>query len=128
MVRTKPVILTMISVAIGLILAVPLWWYSPGPEWLARTTAKDYAERYAPEYSAHMMIGEGKVSHRFVGPIYVCYPSWTVAMFREEDAEQQGPALRLELNDGVFPVWVEEAGWWATEEMDWPDYELPVRG
>lgn len=128
MVRTKPVILTMISVTIGLILAVPLWWYSPGPEWLARTTAKDYAERYAPEYSHHMVVLEGETGCRLVGPIDISCPSWTIAMFREEDAEQQGPALRLELNKGVFPVWVEDAGWWAPVEMDWPDYELPVRG
>ena len=96
-----------------------LWWYSPGPEWLARRTAESYAEQYAPEYSYQgWNMGVGRPGNGF----------WIVTMFREEDMEQKGPALHLEISGAMFPTQVIVADWWAPEEMDWPDIELPVPG
>ena len=102
-----------------LVLAMVLWRFSPGPEWLAKRTALRYAERYAPEFSFHVRAMDEEQGERGF---------WIVSMFRMEDEDQQGPALRLEIHSAVFPSEVTEAGWWAEEEMDWPDYELPVPG
>ena len=117
--RTKVVFLMIGSVLVGLILAALLWWHSPGREWLACTTAKNYAAGYAPEYSHHIRTMDvGGPDNGF----------WIVTMFREDDAEQSGPALHLEISGAMFPTRVTVACWWAREEMDWPDYELPVPG
>lgn len=102
-----------------LLLAMLLWCFSPGPEWLAKRTALRYAGQHAPEFSCHvraMEVGQGERG------------LWIVSLFRAEDEVQQGPALRLEIHSAVLPTEVTEAGWWAEEEMDWPDYELPVPG
>lgn len=111
----------------GILLALLLWRFSPGPEWLACSTAERYARQYAPEYSHFTMVLEGEVSRQVVGSFCVEYPSWTVMLSRENDPDIQGPALRLELNDGIFPTAVTAASWWAPEEsMELPVIPLPV--
>lgn len=111
----------------GIFLALLLWRFSPGPEWLACSTAERYARQYAPEYSHFTMVLEGEVSRQVVGSFCVEYPSWTVMLSRENDPDIQGPALRLELNDGIFPTAVTAASWWAPEEsMELPVIPLPV--
>lgn len=103
----------------ALVAAVLLWRFSPGPEWLAKRTALRYAGQYAPEFSSHVRTMEAsQKDDRF----------WIVSLFRAEDEAQQGPALRLEIHGAVFPTEVTAASWWAVEEMEWPDYELPVPG
>ena len=119
MTRRKKAAVAVAAVLIGGVLLGGLWWYSPGPEWLACTTAKNYAARFAPEYSHHIRTMDvGRPGDGF----------WIVGMFREEDVEQNGPALHLEISGAMFPTRVTVAYWWAREEMDWPDYELPVPG
>ena len=108
-----------------LLLALFLWMVSPGPERLARATAESYAERYAPDYSYHLLMVEGNVD-RLVGMFSVRYPSWTALLAQESDEYYQGPCLRLELNNGFFPVKVLEAKWWPPELMEWPEIPLPV--
>ena len=111
----KLILLTMV----GLVLAMLLWRFSPGPEWLAKRTALRYAGQHAPEFSCHISaVDVGQMDRGL----------WIVSMFRAEDGTQQGPALRLEIHSAVFPTEVTAADWWAVEEMDWPDYELPVPG
>lgn len=111
----------------GILLTLLLWGLSPGPEWLACSTAERYARQYAPEYSHFTMVLEGEVSRRVVGSLCVEYPSWTVILSQEDDPDFQGPALRLELNDGIFPTAVTAANWWAPEEsMERPESPLPV--
>ena len=111
----------------GILLTLLLWGLSPGPEWLACSTAERYARQYAPEYSHFTMVLEGEVSRRVVGSLCVEYPSWTVILSQEDDPDFQGPALRLELNDGIFPTAVTAANWWTPEEsMERPESPLPV--
>ena len=110
----------------GLLLTLLLWGISPGPEWLARSTAERYARQYAPAYSYFAIVLEGEVSRRVVGSFCVEYPSWTVMLPQENDPDLQGPALRLELNDGLFPTKVTAANWWAPESMELPAILLPV--
>ena len=109
----------------ALLLALLLWMVSPGPKRLARATAESYAARYAPDYGHHVLLLEGEVD-RSLGVFSVRYPSWTALLAQEADADYQGPCLRLELNDGFFPVKVHQAGWWAPEPMEWPEIPLPV--
>lgn len=59
----------------GILLALLLWGLSPGPEWLACSTAERYAERYAADYRYHALVMEGEVSRRVVGSLCVEYPS-----------------------------------------------------
>lgn len=110
----------------GILLALLLWGLSPGPEWLACSTAERYAERYAADYRYHALVMEGEVSHRVVGSLCVEYPSWTVILSQKNDPDFQGPALRLELSDGIFPTAVTTANWWASEPMELPAIPLPV--
>mgnify|MGYP000153939041 CR=1 FL=1 len=111
----KLILLTMGA----LVLAMLLWRFSPGPEWMAKRTALRYAGQYAPEFSCYVRaMDAGQADHGF----------WIVSLFRAEDENQQGPALRLEVHSSVFPTEVTAADWWAVEETDWPDYELPVPG
>lgn len=111
----------------GIVLALLLWGFSPGPEWLACSTAERYARQYAPAYSHFTMVLEGEVSRRVVGSLCVEYPSWIVILSQENDPDLQGPALRLELNDGLFPTTVAAASWWTPEEsMERPEISLPA--
>ena len=111
----------------GILLALLLWGLSPGPEWLACSTAERYARQYAPEYSHFTMVLKGEVSRQVVGSLCVEYPSWTVILSQENDPGFQGPALRLELRDGIFPTKVTAASWWVPEEsMERPESPLPV--
>ena len=110
----------------GILLVLLLWGLSPGPEWLACSTAERYAERYAADYRYHALVMEGEVSRRVVGSLCVEYPSWTVILSQENDPDFQGPALRLELSDGIFPAAVTTANWWAPEPMELPAIPLPV--
>ena len=57
----------------GVLLALLLWGLSPGPEWLACSTAERYARQYAPEYSHLAMVLEGEVSRHVVGSFCVEY-------------------------------------------------------
>ncbi len=124
--RSRALRVLALSLA-GLLLALLLWGLSPGPKWLACSTAERYARQYAPEYSHFTMVLEGEVSHRVVGSLCVGYPSWTVILSRENDPDLQGPALRLELNDGLFPTAVTTANWWTPEEfMERPEIPLPA--
>ena len=111
----------------GILLAFLLWGLSPGPEWLACSTAERYARQYAPECSHFTMVLKGEVSRQVVGSFCVEYPSWTVILSQEDDPDFQGPALRLELSDGIFPAAVTAASWWPPEEsMELPAIPLPV--
>ncbi len=111
----------------GIFLALLLWGLSPGPEWLAGSTAERYAQRHAADYRCHALVMEGEVRRRVVGSLYVEYPSWVVILSRENDPDFQGPVLRLELNDGIFPVTVRKAGWFAADEaVKRPGIPLPV--
>ena len=110
----------------GILLTLLLWGLSPGPEWLACSTAERYAERYAADYRYHALVMEGEVSRRVVGSLRMEYPSWTVILSQENDPDFQGPALRLELSDGIFPAAVTTASWWAPEPMELPAIPLPV--
>lgn len=111
----------------GIVLALLLWGLSPGPERLACSTAERYARQYALEYSHFTKVLEGEVRCRVVGSFSVEYPSWTVILSQENDPDLQGPALRLELNNGIFPTAVTAASWWAPEEsLELPAIPLPV--
>lgn len=99
----------------GILLALLLWGISPGPEWLARSAAERYARQCAPAYSHLAMVLEGEVSRHVVGSFCVEYPSWTVLLSQEDDPDLQGPFLRLELRNGLFPTTVAAASWWAPE-------------
>ena len=104
----------------GVLLALLLWRLSPGPEWLACSTAERYARQYAPEYSHFAMVLKGEVSRHVVGSFCVEYPSWTVLLSQENDPDLQGPFLRLEMHNGIFPTAVTAASWWT------PEISLPV--
>lgn len=111
----------------GIFLALLLWGFSPGPEWLAGSTAERYARRHAADYCRHALVLEGEVSRRVAGSLCVEYPSWGVILSRESDPDFQGPVLRLELNDGLFPITVKKAGWFAADEaVKRPEIPLPA--
>ena len=100
----------------GVLLALLLWRLSPGPEWLAER----YTRQCAPAYSHLTMVLEGEVSRHVVGSFCVEYPSWTVLLSQENDPDLQGPFLRLEMHNGIFPTAVTAASWWT------PEISLPV--
>lgn len=104
----------------GVLLALLLWRLSPGPEWLACSTAERYTRQCAPAYSHLTMVLEGEVSRHVVGSFCVEYPSWTVLLSQENDPDLQGPFLRLEMHNGIFPAAVTAASWWT------PEISLPV--
>ncbi|CDC68388.1 MULTISPECIES: hypothetical protein [environmental samples] len=104
----------------GVLLALLLWRLSPGPEWLACSTAERYTRQCAPAYSHLTMVLEGEVSRHVVGSFCVEYPSWTVLLSQENDPDLQGPFLRLEMHNGIFPTAVTAASWWT------PEISLPV--
>lgn len=111
----------------GVLLALLLWGLSPGPEWLACSTAERYARQYAPEYGHLAMVLEGEVSRHVVGSFCVEYPSWTVILSQENDPDFQGPFLRLEMHNGIFPTAVTAASWWTPEETGArPEISRPV--
>ena len=113
--KGKRIVLLLLGVAVSLGLLTGLWAVSPGPAWMARTTALRYAEKIDSDYTSVMVL-EGVVSARLTPlSLEVEYPSWTIALAQsEEELEAESPdgrILRLELNDGLFPLWVEQANW-----------------
>ena len=100
----------------GVLLVLLLWGISPGPERLASSAAERYAQQYAPAYSHLAMVLKGEVQCQVLGSFCVEYPSWTVLLSQEDDPDLQGPFLRLELRNGIFPTAVTAASWWTPEE------------
>ena len=105
------------------VLLLFLWGVGPGPAVLARATAESYAARYAPDYSYHALVLESEAG------LFRVRDSFWIVLLSQEDRDLQGPVLRLELNGGLFPTRVEQAGWWVPEPaMDRPEIPLPVPG
>lgn len=113
--KRKRIVLLLLGVAVSLGLLTGLWAVSPGPAWMARTTALRYTEKIDPTYTSVMVV-DGVVSARLGPfPLYVEYPSWTICLAQSERELEvlspDGRLLRLELNDGLFPLRVERADW-----------------
>lgn len=91
------------------LLALMVWRFSPGPEWMATRTAEGYLEQYAPEFS-QVTCGQGK-AERYFYPlgfrVTVGWPTWY--MTGEPEGGRDGAFVRLELNEGIFPTKVTEA-------------------
>ena len=103
-------------------LLTGLWAVSPGPAWMARTTALRYAEKIDPTYTSAMVV-DGVVSARLGPfPLYVEYPSWTICLAQSERELEvlspDGRLLGLELNDGLFPLRVERASWTYLDRVE----------
>lgn len=120
--KTKRIVLLSVGLVVCLGLLTGLWAVSPGPAWMARTTALRYAEKIDPTYTSTSVL-DGTVSARLGPfPLYVEYPSWVVALAQSErDLEVLFPGerlLRLELNDGLFPLRVEETSWMYVDRAE----------
>lgn len=108
--RPRP-LLAAICVIGAALLSVLLWKHSPGPEWLAGRTARQYVLRYAPEYGETEVL-EGVRERTLLPALFgerlgVAYPTWVVVCRHSPDDPE---VLRLELSDGLFPLSVTDAG------------------
>lgn len=120
--KRKRIVLLLLGVAVSLGLLTGLWAVSPGPVLMARTTDLRYAEKIDPAYT-RIGVSEGVVSARLGPfPLYMEYPSWTIALARSrgdlEALPPDGRLLRLELNDGLFPLRVERASWMYLDRVE----------
>ena len=118
-----------LGVVVILLLALTLWRFSPGPEWIATRTAEKYLEQHAPEY-CEIDCGKG-TAERYFYPlgfrITVSWPTWL--MIGEPEGGRDGKFARLELEDGIFPLKVTAACIVTYNEDGILDREvLPVPG
>ena len=98
-----------LGAAAALLLALLLWRFSPGPEWIAMRTAKDYLEQHVPEY-CQIECTKGTAVHYYFPykfRIPVSQPTWLIV--GQLEGGREGEIVRLELKDGSFPTEVTQA-------------------
>lgn len=109
MTRVKKLLLVLLCCLAGVVAAVAVWCFSPGPDWMAERTAWRYLEDYAPEYTedaADLLVFPGEVKLLVLPLVYIKYPSYTVMVKRE--ANDRDYAIVMELLEGPFPLSVTE--------------------
>lgn len=109
MARVKKLLLVLLYCLAGVVAAVAVWCFSPGPAWMAERTAWRYLEDYAPEYAkdaADLHIIPGEVKLLVLPLVYIKYPSYSVMV--KQAANDWDNVIVMKLLEGPFPLSVTE--------------------